>query len=402
MKPEISISIGAFIIIMFLSFGTLGAQTCSPYLGQVPPGNTPIKFAPVGFSSTGSAWWHGSPAFSPDGKEMYWTLQVQVNATNQRAEIWYTKCINGQWSAPARFSNVAYDENGAQFLESNDTLYFHSSRPGGFIFRTVRTLSGWMEPSPLNIPLPVNSEPGLGFSMSKNKTIYFEIWGPDYSTPSDLYRTELVDGQYNMPTTLGPGVNSANHEFGAFIDQDERFILFSSNKPGLGMSDLYMSIRNQDGTWERAFNLGARINTSNEDASPTITPDGKYFFFISWKTGDTNYSPYWVSTQFIKENFTGIGEVTTPTVGVSLNQNEPNPCNGQTRFSFELTTPAKISLKIYDQAGKEVADITNNQFYPNGKHSLNFDVSGLPGGIYTYVLKPENSAPQSKKMVVGR
>ena len=44
------------------------------YVGQTPPGNVPVKFAPNNlFIANGSWWWQSSPVFSPDGNEMYFT-----------------------------------------------------------------------------------------------------------------------------------------------------------------------------------------------------------------------------------------------------------------------------------------------------------------------------------------
>jgi hypothetical protein len=40
------------------------------YLGQTPPGDIPVIFAPGIISSEDQE--HGVPAFSPDGKEVFW------------------------------------------------------------------------------------------------------------------------------------------------------------------------------------------------------------------------------------------------------------------------------------------------------------------------------------------
>lgn len=66
-----------------------------PYLGQKPPGMTPEVFAP-GIIAT-CYHEHSSPAFSPDGKEVYWSVffnfygpQVIVMMTSE----------NDLWKAP--------------------------------------------------------------------------------------------------------------------------------------------------------------------------------------------------------------------------------------------------------------------------------------------------------------
>ena len=49
---------------------------------------------------------------------------------------------------------------------------------------------------------------------------------------------------------------------------------------GRGGFDLYLSY-NRNGTWTKPGNLGDKINTNGNEYSPTISPDGKYFFWTS-------------------------------------------------------------------------------------------------------------------------
>ena len=103
------------------------------YLGQTPPGNVPIKFAPNNlFIATSTNWWyHSSPVFSPDGNEMYFVKYIH---NPNAVQIWFTKSINGQWTVPQKtsFSTSSFDNN-PYFGASNDTLYFQSQRGGGII-----------------------------------------------------------------------------------------------------------------------------------------------------------------------------------------------------------------------------------------------------------------------------
>lgn len=49
-----------------------------------------------------------------------------------------------------------------------------------------------------------------------------------------------------------------------------------------------------------AINLGDKINTGFEDAFGSITPDGKYFFFVRSFGGD-KADIYWVDAKVIEE-----------------------------------------------------------------------------------------------------
>jgi len=276
-------------------------ELSGPFLGQTPPGNNPVRFAPNNLFIAGSnTWWyHGSPVFSPDGNEMYF---VKYFANQTGAQIWFTKNTKGHWTVPVKapFSTSHFDNNPL-FITSNDTLYFQSQRGGGYIFRVTRTATGWSNPVALNMIFPSNSGIGNEFWITKNKTIYFEVSGNNGSIPGDIYRAKFVNGRYIMPENIGSPINTAIGEMVGYVDPDERYMIYCSKKEGgYGWHDLYISFSNQDGTWNSPVNLGSRINTGEEDIAPYITPDGKYFFYNSIKAGDNGYTPYWVDAGFIE------------------------------------------------------------------------------------------------------
>lgn len=60
-----------------------------------------------------------------------------------------------------------------------------------------------------------------------------------------------------------------------------------------------------------------------------------------------------------------------------LSQNYPNPFNSQTTISFGLNKPGKVSLKIYNLEGQQVADLVNNR-YGVGQYIVPFNAISLP------------------------
>lgn len=67
----------------------------------------------------------------------------------------------------------------------------------------------------------------------------------------------------------------------------------------------------------------------------------------------------------------------------SLLQNYPNPFNPVTVISFQLPSYSKVSLKIYDVLGREIASLVNEE-KPAGYYRINFDASKLSSGVYFY------------------
>jgi len=82
-----------------------------------------------------------------------------------------------------------------------------------------------------------------------------------------------------------------------------------------------------------------------------------------------------------------------------LQQNYPNPFNPSTNIGFTLPFDSKVSLKVFDVAGKEVAVLINNEFRNAASYNVSFNASFLNSGIYIYRLEAGNFV-QSKKMIL--
>lgn len=68
-----------------------------------------------------------------------------------------------------------------------------------------------------------------------------------------------------------------------------------------------------------------------------------------------------------------------------LAQNYPNPFNPSTKIDFDLPENAKVSIKLFDVSGKEVANILND-YRTAGYYSNLFNAGRLSSGIYFYSI----------------
>ena len=92
----------------------------------------------------------------------------------------------------------------------------------------------------------------------------------------------------------------------------------------------------------------------------------------------------------------GITNESVPTSYV-LNQNYPNPFNPTTQISFSIPESGFTVLKIYNMLGQQVDELISKNLNV-GNYSVEFNASGLPSGVYVYVLQ-SGSHIISKKMM---
>ena len=94
----------------------------------------------------------------------------------------------------------------------------------------------------------------------------------------------------------------------------------------------------------------------------------------------------------------------TPQTGITavteyrLHQNYPNPFNPSTQISFDLPENSFVTLKVYNLIGQEIKALVNSSLEA-GRHTVYFDASDLPSGIYLYRLTA-NEFVSEKKMVL--
>lgn len=64
-----------------------------------------------------------------------------------------------------------------------------------------------------------------------------------------------------------------------YIDPDERFMIFSSIRPGgFGSGNLYITY-NEDRSWSEPVNLGPPVNTDDYEYTPMLSADGEVLYF---------------------------------------------------------------------------------------------------------------------------
>lgn len=97
-------------------------------------------------------------------------------------------------------------------------------------------------------------------------------------------------------------------------------------------------------------------------------------------------------------SYSNIIEVSLVPAAYSLEQNYPNPFNPTTTIAYYTSAAGRVVLKVFDMTGKEVAGLVDKN-QPAGKHSVEFNASGLASGVYIYRILTRDFS-SSKKLIV--
>jgi outer membrane protein OmpA-like peptidoglycan-associated protein len=157
------------------------------------------------------------------------------------------------------------------------------------LFISRRVGDRWSTPE--NLGPPVNSsqwetQPSMA---SDGRTLYYirGQQGQGGIRSMDIYTTSLQDnGTWSTPTKLNNNINTPYQEESVQIHPDGRTLYFSSNgHPGFGGLDIYVSRKEEDGTWGQALNLGYPINTGADENSLLVGSNGEVAYFASDRPG---------------------------------------------------------------------------------------------------------------------
>lgn len=259
-----------------------------PYMGQKPPGTIAEPFAPGIISTAG---WELEGVFAPGMNEFYFTLdRSEYSSTSDKFQptVIGFRQENGVWRKYTEF------RRRGEIVFSPDGQRMHMAE--GY---KDRIADGWSERQSLG-PMFDREDWGImRLSASSNGTYVFD----DYKSNDAIRISKVKNGIRQEPIKMGSVVNSGKMTAHPFIAPDESYLIWDSEREdGYGDSDLYISFKQEDGTWGPAINMGDKVNSDKWDAFATVTPDGKYILFNRGVDSENqNTDIYWVDAKIIEE-----------------------------------------------------------------------------------------------------
>jgi len=203
-------------------------------------------------------------------------------------------------SVPVKFSkkiNTKFNESTPVFTKDGKTMYFtrNNFKDGKKgkdknkvtflkIYKAVLKDSIWTDIT----ELPFNSNdynvahPALS---ADEKTLYFASDMPGTLGQSDLFRVAINEnGYFGAIQNLGPQINTEGKETFPFITTENELYFASDGHPGLGGLDVFVSRSDKTGNFTPPVNVGAPVNSSNDDFAFSINNETRIGFFSSYRT----------------------------------------------------------------------------------------------------------------------
>lgn len=231
------------------------------------------------------------PTLSADGKTLIFT---RYNRPSMAEDFFQSRYADGRWGKAVRMAeplNSTENEGAGCISQDGRILYFTAcGRQDGAgrcdLYISYRKGAGWSVPQNLGPAVNTSAWESMPCLSIDGKTLYFVSNRDGGMGGMDIWRSTLVEGRWSKPVNMGPGINTQGDEKSPFVSFDDQRLYYSSNGLiGMGGLDLFVCSRTSDSTWGEPQNLGYPINTSGDESSLIVSPDGQTALFSSDKFG---------------------------------------------------------------------------------------------------------------------
>jgi len=181
--------------------------------------------------------------FTKDGKTMYFNRTNGSKTKTKENRIAHIKLykaelVNDVWTnvKALPFTSNRFSTEHPALSKDEKTLYFASDMEGGFgsfdIYKVAINDDGTYG-EPENLGAKVNTKHLEQFPyISKNDVLYFASNGHLGYGGLDVYRSNMVNGNFDKPLNLGSSINTNLDDFGYVIRENDNKGFVSSNKTG--------------------------------------------------------------------------------------------------------------------------------------------------------------------------
>ena len=234
-----------------------------------------------------------SPTITTDGQRIYFCGKFRDNSIGGE-DIFYADLVDGKWNTPEPVPvlNSGFGHEAPEAITADGTAFMIFKN--GNLELSDKTKDGWGNSAP-----------------------------------------------------LPKAINRSNWQADAVFTADGNALLFASEGEGLGGRDIFVSVKDEQGDWQKAINLGFMINTKGSDRSPFLHPDMKTLYFSS--DGHEGFGGLDVfMSRRLDESWTNWSEPIN--LGYLLNNDTHN-------WGYSITTNGKNALYAEQRGAKSRFDL---------------------------------------------
>ena len=218
-------------------------------------------------------------------------LDVYVTEKESKVQVDHTHKLKGDINSIYHDGPVAITKDGStMYFTRNDFLKSVQGKDNKGInqlkiYRAKLQDSIWTDVEDLSINDSSYSTMHPALSPDE-KQLYFASTVPGGEGGSDIYVVDINDdGSLGEPKNLGNVVNTSGSEGTPYINNEGSLFFSSDGHPGLGLQDVFGSIKDEDGTVIDVINLGLPVNSSKDDFFFVMNQDGLTGYFASNRSG---------------------------------------------------------------------------------------------------------------------
>ncbi len=318
-----------------------------------------------------------APVLNEDETMMIFTSRRREGNSNEDVyddnfpfeEIYISRKEGEKWSRAENIGetvNTLYFESNLALSAEGDQLYIYRDESSGDIYVSENVGdTAWSVPEPISRSINSSfSESSVSISPD-GQYLYFASDRPGGKGGIDIYRCKKDrKGNWGKVENLGDVINTPYDEDGPFIDYDGKTLYFSSRGgKGMGGYDIFKSEYDSvSSTWSKPENLGAPINTPDDDVYFVSTKNGKRGYYASVRGDGKGYLDiYMVEIPDLSENTNQVASRNNKMKsegkgGVNRDMENVENSNNTSASASNEVLPVQLFLKVEDKDSEEPLD----------------------------------------------
>jgi len=320
------------------------------------------------------------------------TGDIDGNVGQLFADIFTTQIDkNGKWSTPTPLGSplsTKVNEAACVLDEKGSNMYFtkcgveKKKNPKCQLYSTVKRGQAWEDPTML--PFVIDSFNYGHPALSKDESVMIfssdlkDSLNPGYGG-LDLYYTlwDKKTKSWGKPVNLGADINTAEDEAFPFLHYDGTLYFASKGHLGMGGFDIFKAPSAETNKWNKPTNFTSPINSAGDDFAIVFETENERGYFTSnragGKGGDDIYSFILPPLLYMLEGYVTECDSKLPVPGATVK------LVGSDNSSFEIKSDAKGYYKY--EANGQTRYINPNTSYVASSSALDVKTSDFPDGL---------------------